>query len=91
MVSAGLCGMLALRAEPPPASPSPAGAWVRGPPARIHRGMGKPGFPIPLLAGCAPHTLLRAGVGGNPASPYPCLRARPSRGRGRGSNNDTGI
>ena len=30
-------------------------------------------------------TLPRAEVGGNPVSPYPCGRARPSRGRGRGA------
>ena len=44
---------------------------------------GKPGFSSSLRTGCA-HTLPRAGGWGNPVSPHPCSRARPSRGRGMG-------
>ncbi len=40
------------------------------------RGNGEPRFPIPRRAGCAPQTLLRVGVWGNPVSP------RPSPGEG---------
>jgi len=37
-------------------------------------GMGKPGFPIPLLEGCTLPTLPRAGAWGNRVSPPPFLR-----------------
>jgi len=38
------------RASPSQTLPG-AGAWVRGPLARVRGGMGKPGFPIPLAEG----------------------------------------
>jgi len=37
----------------------------------LGEGLGKPGFPTPLLVGCA---LPRAGVWGTPVSPRPCTR-----------------
>ncbi len=44
--------------------------------------MGKPGFPIPLRED---QVLPRAREWGNPVfSPYLCVRAKPSRGRGVG-------
>jgi len=42
---------------------------VCGPLVRIRRGMGKPGFPIPLRKGCA-LTFPRAGVWGNLVPPW---------------------
>ena len=47
-------------------------------------GMGKPGFPLPLRTGCALPNPPAGGGMGKPGSPSPCVRARPSRGQGRG-------
>gem|GEM_PF-1142090 len=45
------------RATPSQTLPG-AGAWVRGPPARVRWGMGKPGFPIPLFESlCSPQDM----------------------------------
>ena len=42
---------------------------MRGPPVRIRRGMGKPGFPIPLRKGCALPDPPAGGGMGEPGSP----------------------
>jgi len=55
------------------------GATLPNPPTG--GGVGKPGFPISLRESQA---LPRAGAWGDPVSPSPCVRARPSHGRGRG-------
>ncbi len=60
------------RVAPLPASPRRGGGARFPPPARSVR------------EGAVSLTLPWAGAWGNPVSPYPCWRARPSRGRGDG-------
>ena len=59
-----------------PRVPHPPARGLRPPKPSQGRGNGEPRFPIPRRAGCAPQTLLRVGVWGNPVSP------RPSPGEG---------
>jgi len=90
-----------LRAGGARPTPPGAGAWVRGPPARIRagavstpthplgEGVGKPGFPMPLRAGGArPTPPAGRGLGARASGPHPHAggaRPTPPAGRGLGA------